>query len=81
MTDRYQPMTLAESAELARQSETQDAVSRMGTCIHNGACIRAVGQLCFKEDGYGEGWGLEAQKARENAARWLRCMDCYEWSD
>lgn len=61
------------------ECDEPDSVECMGECVHNGACIRAVGRLCFKEDGYGEGWGLEAQKARENAARWLGCRDCGEW--
>lgn len=81
MTDRYRPMTLAEGAELARHEEQEEAVVRMSGCAHNGACIRAVGRLCFKEDGYGEGWGLEARKARKNAARWLGCRDCDEWEE
>lgn len=81
MTDRYQPMTLAESAELARQSETQDAVERMGECAHVGACLRVMGLLCFGERDYSKGWGADAQKARDNAARWMGCMDCEEWEE
>lgn len=79
MTDRYAPMTLAESAELARENETYDAVERMGLCAHSRACLRLMGILCFDERDYRAGWGKEAQQARENAARWMGCMDCDEW--
>ena len=79
MTDRYQPMTLAEGAELARNGEAQDAVSRMGECAHVGACLRVMGMLCYGQVDYSDGYGEDAQQRRARAARWMRCMDCEEY--
>ena len=81
MTDRYQPMTMAESAELARQNETQDAVSRMGECAHVGACLRVMGMLCYGQVDYSDGYGEDAQQKRARAARWMGCAFCEEWDD
>lgn len=79
MTDRYEPMTFAESAELARSAEDAELLDRMGTCDHVDACLRAVGVLCVGDEGYGNGFGAKAQAERLRAARWMKCMDCECW--
>lgn len=81
MADRYEPMTFAESAELARSAEDAELLDRMGTCDHVDACLRVMSLLCFGERDYSKGWGADAQKARENAARWMRCAFCEEWEE